>query len=74
MSHKTMERYTIVVHNRQGASDQVGNLIGHAGVNRYLRNEWSDPENLTAEVRDSSGNLCAEKRFGRKTLVWFRGM
>jgi hypothetical protein len=63
----TMEKLSILVHNKQGASE--GTVGTKKEINAWLRG-WSDSENLSAVVTDENGDVVAEKPRGRKTIKW----
>lgn len=63
-----METYSIIVRNRQGASEGESGLT-KAEVNAYLRG-WSDPEELTVSVANEVGEIVAEKSYGKKRISW----
>lgn len=65
---KKDKSYTITVLNAQGASEQH-TACTKAAINDWLAT-WSDPEDLTATVKDDAGNQVGSKRLGRKTIAW----
>jgi hypothetical protein len=64
----TQPKYSITVHNDQGASDKaVGKTADE--IDLWLSN-WQDPQNLVATVRDEHGDVIIVKPIGHAEIVW----
>ena len=60
--------YTIIVHNKQGASD-IHKASTKAEIDGWL-DGWRDPQNLTAVVRDCQDRQVGAKAMGVKRIKW----
>lgn len=65
-----MTSYTYLARltNNQGA--YLGTIAGNdvKEINRKLRANWSDPQNIAVDVYNESNECVASKPFGRKTI------